>query len=387
MSNSKPGTSLKWIQSLLLIIFVFGLLWVFIRINSSDTFVTKSKGTSAFISNNYDYSLSDSAHIIDFGVQPLWVPAVIITQVMQHDMLLKEMLAEINMEIRFWPFFDGNDMFGKMGSHQLEGGVAGDMSVLLGIVKQGIEVVSPVQDGFNSIVSSKYLMVNDLKDRKIAFTYGTSAHYGLLSSLSAYGIESNETNLVPMNIYQMIEALRNNEIDAFSAWEPIPSMAMHNYRDQVSIHRMHTMGFLFFDQKFAQLNPEAVNLIVAAEIRAFNWLQMSRNNLLKGVEWGLKQSELFLNTGEMQLTNYQVATLAKKDILSYLDLPTFNKELFEQSGAIAQEFHFLQKHSFISDSIKWYSVRAHFNSKVLSEIQKQPEYYRLNDFNYNPNME
>ncbi len=384
MVDLKRDKVLQWVMALLLFVFVFGLTGVYYRIYNFTEWTNETIEPSTYRVNEYAYHFSDSAYVIDFGVQPLWIPASVITQVMRSDQVLLEMLEKQNVELRFHPFFQGADMMRSIMDGQLEGGVAGDMPVLMGMKHAQLEVVAPIQQGYTSIVSAKYSLIEDLKNKRIGCSYGTNAHFGFVSSMSLHGIDDQSYELVPMNIYQMIEALHQGEIDAFTAWEPIPSMAVHKYSEQVSIHKTNTMGFLFFTHEFCNSNPEVVKIIVAAELRAFNWLQASRNNLLKGVEWSLIETNRFLGNGEVELTNYQLSTLAKKDLLANADLPPFSNQDLDSAGFIQQRFLLLKQLGFVSDTISWSEIRAEFNQLYLPEIQKNPTKYRIYDFDYIP---
>lgn len=375
---------LKWSMAILLLVFVIGLSGVYYRIYRLNERTSNTQTRSFYQVNKYTHDFSDSAHIVELGFQPLWIPASIITQVMQYDMVLKEMLEETHVELRFFPFFQGADLMKEVENENLEGGVAGDMPVLLGMVNTELVVVAPVQQGFSSIVSAKYSIIEDLRGKLIGCALGTNAHYGLASSMAFHGLEREDYQLVSMNIYNMIEALHHNEIDAFAAWEPIPSMALHKYNDQMIIHKAYTMGYLFFSVDFYKRNPEVVKIIVAAEVRAFNWLQSNRSNLLKGVEWSLIETNKFLSEGKVELTNYQLSTLAKKDILSNPNLPSISSGDLDSAGFIRKEFDFLKEWNFIADSVSWLHIASGFNKKILPEIQKNPNKYRLHEFNYIP---
>ncbi len=384
MKNPGKHILLSWLMVILLITFIFGLVGVFYRIYNADIWIAPSGKTIAYQLNSYDYKLTDSTQIIEMGVQPLWVPASIITQVMQYDQVLLEMLQAKNYQIRFYNYNKGADLIHLIQKNQLEGGVAGDMPVLMGMTDSSLEAVAPVQQGFTSIVSSKYSLVEELKNKRVGYVYGTNAHLSLVSSLENHGISVDDIHMVPMNIYQMVEALHQNEIDAFAAWEPIPSMAIHKHSDQKSIYKSFTMGFLVFSKEFFQQNPEAVLLITAAEIRAFNWLQKSRNNLLRGVEWSLAGSNQFLTEGKIELTNYQMSTLAKKDILVNGDLPSLTNMDVDSTGYVSRQFLNLKKWGFIPDTISWSFVRSSFNQNIVPEIQKNPAKYRIFEYNYLP---
>jgi NitT/TauT family transport system substrate-binding protein len=63
--------------------------------------------------------------------------------------------------------------------------------------------------------------VKDLRGKKIAVSPNTSAHYYLVKSLAAAGVEEDAVTAVPIApITKMSAILRNREVDAVAIWEP-----------------------------------------------------------------------------------------------------------------------------------------------------------------------
>jgi hypothetical protein len=373
---------LKWLQLFLLLLFVVGLFWVFWRLSEHESSKRPPYDTFNYPKQDFNYSFGDTSLYIEIAIQPLWIPVSLITQVIKHDRILADSLRARGKVLKFFPYYDSGEIIKSMGEKKLEGAVVGDMPVLLAAVKNDIQVVSIIQQGFTSVVSSHYSQLEDLKGKRIGYVKNTNAHYGLLSSLSGRGIEEDELELVPMNITDLTESLYNNEIDAFTAWEPIPGMALHHNSDQKVVNRSLSMGFLFFSNDFYKNNRDEVELIVAAEIRAFNWLQSSRSNLLEAVEWLLNSSTGFIEKDYMNLTNYQLSTLAKKDIIGQVWLPMIHEQLLDSTGFLGREFLFLQQEKYIPDSVSWQRLKMSFNLHLASDLQNNPKKYRLNEFDY-----
>lgn len=73
------------------------------------------------------YDFGKTEQILDFGIQPLWVPGGIETEVMRRDSILKDELSRLGFEIKFHPFIKGIDVnyFMKRGDLEVAAGGAG----------------------------------------------------------------------------------------------------------------------------------------------------------------------------------------------------------------------------------------------------------------------
>lgn len=60
----------------------------------------------------------------------------------------------------------------------------------------------------------------DLKGKKIAYTFGTTIHPGLLEALRLNNIKEEETKLINMQVQAMIPAFEKGDVDAVYLWEP-----------------------------------------------------------------------------------------------------------------------------------------------------------------------
>jgi taurine transport system substrate-binding protein len=74
-----------------------------------------------------------------------------------------------------------------------------------------------------ALVSTKTAGIKSLADQKgerIAVTFGTSAHYGLLKSLQANGISDSQVTMLDMQPSAMLPAFINGDIAGAWSWDP-----------------------------------------------------------------------------------------------------------------------------------------------------------------------
>lgn len=326
------------------------------------------------------YVFGQDETIIDFGIQPLWIPTSIIAEVMKRDHILKDELRERGLEIRFHPFFKGADVNFFLNRGDLETGIGGDMPALTAVVASDVLVASLIQKGFCAIVAKKHMLLSELRGKRIAYAFGSNAHYALLQSISNAGLSETEIQMIPMDVNEMPKALDEGRIDAFSAWEPTPTIATTMFEDQVVIHRIQTTGYLYFTPSFVQKHPQVVNHILASQVRAIRWLQQNRKNLLRASQWALDSGE-DLSGASLGLNSEQVANLANKDLIGITTTPIISKRDLSRDGSLYREFEFLKDLGRITVTIPWDNVVDNFDKKVLLNLLKHPKRYSLNKFN------
>ena len=112
---------------------------------------------------SYDeYNYGESDKIIDIGIQPLWIPTNIICEVMKRDLILKEVLDKMGMELRFHNYLKGADVNNYILKGELEAGIGGDMPAVTISAESDILIPVLIQHGFTSIVSKHHMVINEL---------------------------------------------------------------------------------------------------------------------------------------------------------------------------------------------------------------------------------
>ena len=113
---------------------------------------------------------------------------------------------------------------------------------------------------------------SDLKGKKVATAFGTSAEYFMDAFLSYHGIGRGEVTALSMSPAEMVNTLVRGDISAFFIWEPYPLQAGQILKEKTGIFlgtNIYTETFqLVTRQDYARANPEACKRLLRALLAA-----------------------------------------------------------------------------------------------------------------------
>jgi NitT/TauT family transport system substrate-binding protein len=313
-----------------------------------------------------DYRFDSAPGVLSFGIQPLWIPTCLIWEVMARDRRLQEELRHARCRLDTYPFFKGHDVNEFLRSGKLQGGIGGDLPALKAATEFDVRIVGLIQQGPCAIVAREPMTPSQLRGRRIGYASGSNAHYTLLRVLRAHGLRPADVRLVPMEMVEMASALAAGRIDAFSAWEPTPTLAMLEHPEFEILDRTEARGFLYFTRAFFERRPEVVRALVAAEIRALRWLRTNDKNVYIASRWARDHAVTF-GRAELSLTVYDFLRLAKRDILRVPGAPRVPPELLAPAGALREQFRLAREFGLIGD-VGWERVRSSFATEVVPTI-------------------
>lgn len=371
------------IISIIVLSWIFVYLFIFRSDNKSamDYLVQPIDLTNNALYKTYDFSSDEK--VIDFGEQPLWSPTSLITTLMKRDRVFQQQLAEIGYKIKMHPFFKGDDLNYFFNSGYLEAGVVGDAPALKVATSGNAKFVSMVQKGFLSLVSRDILEVQDLKAKRIAYPFGSNAHYYLLHLLQDNNIKIKDISLIPMDVIVMSNALANKQIDAFVAWEPTPTIALTEHPTFKITNRSKSYGFLYVNKDLFLNHQEVVKILIAAELRALNWIREDEENLLQTSKWAI-DSGLRLDPKLSAINPSQLAEIAQEDLpgIYIQEYPTIDPQLLEKDGELYNEFIYLQELNLIPKGIKWEEDSNSFDLKIIKDVVNNIDKYLLFRYKY-----
>ncbi len=328
-----------------------------------------------------NYKFSKEKNVINIGVQPIYLPTGFISEAMKRDTILQKALLELGVEVSFYAFLKGDDVNFFIRRGDIDAGISGDMPVITAAATMDVIIPVLIQQGFTSIIANRPMLISELRGRNIGYAFGSNAHYALLRSLAPDGLNETNVNLIPMEVTQMPEALHAGKVDAFSAWEPIAAITLIKYPESVTIHRYLSSGYMYFTKALLEKHPEAVRQIVASEIRAIQWTQNDKQNLLQASEWTIQAGEI-LTGWSIELSVEENASLAKEDILGLSSAPIIPRCDLETNGLLYMEFEFLKTLGKIPASSNWEEVRNSFDWQIISMVLSDSKKYSLDEFNY-----
>jgi NitT/TauT family transport system substrate-binding protein len=335
------------------------------------------------------YGLAPASPTLDLGVQPLGYPSGVISAVMARDRILAKALLELRRPLKVHPFKRGADMLPLLADGRLEAGLLGDMPTLLAAAEGRVWIAGLVKQTSTAIVAKGDLQVRDLVGKRIAYVEASSAHLTLLQGLAAAGLAPTQVQLLPMGVAEMPAALQRGEIDAFAAWEPAPTIALSQNEKNHIVFRSHSSDYFVVQREFAQQSPRAAQQLLAAYLRAIEWMRRSQLNLERAARWALVDTQAF--AGQVQAgaaatparadaTVAQIAAITRREIL---DVPSAPVILLDPAApALYKEFQFLGRLGKLPPAAQWSNVEAAFRYEGLEQVQAQARTFAVRSFDY-----
>ena len=119
--------------------------------------------------------------------------------------------------------------------------------------------------------------LKSLKGKKIAASFGTINHLYILALLEKAGLTPNDVTLVNTPPPDMTVALLSKGIDAFSAWDPWPIVALTDVPGAVQVIRggdaISYLGFNVGMRAWVEKNGATVEKFLAAVSEADKWMR------------------------------------------------------------------------------------------------------------------
>jgi sulfonate transport system substrate-binding protein len=347
------------------------------------------------------YRFDRAPEALNFGVQPLWIPTCVIWEVMARDQRLHADLKKARCRLTAHAFFKGRDMNGFLRDGRLQGGMIGDLPALKAASEFDVRIVSLIQQGPCSLIARKAMRLEQLRDRLIGYAPGSNAHYTLVRILGKNNMDLRDVRLVPMDVIEMADALAERRIDAFSAWEPTPTLARLDHPSFEVLAQEEARGYLCFTGQYARQRPDVVRALVASEIRALRWLRRNDRNLYIACRWARDRAAAFAGGDRSRvpasagvtpvaLTAYDFLRLARRDLLRVPTAPRLLPELLAPSptawipGEIPQQFRLSRDAELIDPNADWERVRRSFAVGLVPEILSTASSYHLDNLRLGP---
>jgi ABC-type nitrate/sulfonate/bicarbonate transport system substrate-binding protein len=339
-------------------------------------FVAQAQGEEYF--DKYD--LIPNGKYVDMGVQPMAYPLAFISSAMQRDRLLREELKKLRLELRAFSFRKGNDIVNLMGEGKLEFAFLGDMPTVNTLMRTPTYIAGLGKRNFSSIVARNYSRIEELKGKRVAYSGGSSSHLVLLRGLESAGMAERDVTLVSMEPAQMPDALESGAVDAYSAWEPTPSISLARNPRNRAIYRGMSTDWVVLSRDLAETRPEVARLLVASYARAINWMRAAGQNATRVGRWVMADGEAF--TGRKpDLPLNKAIEIARKDLLDVPGAPAV-PSLLDGLPPLMREFDFLRQQRRIAADADTRRITEAFAYGGLRQVQSEPKKHQLFVYNY-----
>lgn len=116
--------------------------------------------------------------------------------------------------------------------------------------------------------------VEDLKDKKVAATYGTDPYIFLLRALNEAGLSEKDIQFVNLQHQDGYQALLKGDVDAWAGLDPIMATAELKSGAKIFYRNIdfNTYNFLNVRKEFAEKHPEAVEKVIQLYEKARAWI-------------------------------------------------------------------------------------------------------------------
>ncbi len=317
------------------------------------------------------------------GYQPISSPTGAVFEAMKRDRLLHNELRRYSKTISFIPYKKGVDSIAAFNRGELDAIAMGDLPMIEFALTTPVVVIGQLRHGFSTVVAQRGTTVKGLKGKRIGNAFATSGHYALLKTLQNGGLAESDVKLVPLDVNEMPDALLNGKIDAFSVWEPVPSIFIAQYPNRFSsVGRQMGAGFLLVSKKYTSTHKDnSVQLLAAGLARAMQWLSKDASNIRQAAAWN--QSSIWeLSCRKLPAS----ADALSRQIASDLQLIQYSPRLPSSKGKVismlADEFRFLKEIGKLPQSASWETVSNSFDHSLMERIYKNPQAYMINRFDY-----
>lgn len=261
---------------------------------------------------------------------------------------------EMNTKVNIIEFQAG-DIRNALVSKDIDFALLGSASATLGIANDiDVEVIwiHEVLGDAERLVAKNGTGINsvqDLKGKKVAVPFATTAHYSLLKALELNGVSEKDITIFDMQMPDIYAAWQRGDIDAAYGWEPILSDILKDGTTIITSKDLADSGITTSNvevvrRDFAQKYPEIVTSYIKAVDKAVKLYNDNQDEAVKVIaeslniteEEALKQTKgsIWL-TAEQQLDSSYLGTTNEKGELAY-NLKDTADFLYKQKSLLSQ---------------------------------------------------
>jgi ABC-type taurine transport system substrate-binding protein len=365
----------------LFVCFIVLLAFLFAEAVAFSTSSDKSEDLSKHpVYSGYNFGKED--HVIDFATQPLASTMGVITELMRRDRILGAELKGQGIELRFHPFYKGVDINFFVRRGDIEIATLGDTPAITIASTYDAILAALTKQGYSSLIARKEMQITELKGRKIGYPAGSTAHFNLLIALYTAGMKESDVVHVAMEVNELPGAIEKGIIDAFSAWEPIPSAVLAKHREYAVVQKFLNSSYLAFTKSFVINHHGETALLMASYLRALRWMKKDEKNLFMAATWQ-QNALLKFQKKPSDSTVEQVSEILKREVLQIAEAPYIPLNDFDKNGNIFKAFEFLKSKGMIPQTVDWKKLKANLDRDIMAEVLSKPKKYKLDDFDYN----
>lgn len=271
---------------------------------------------------------------------------------------------ELGVDVKIVTFDSGRDINSAFASGSIDIGQEGSSPAALAI-SNGLDVevfwIGDIIGAAETLAAkngSGIESLADLKGKKVATPFASTAHYSLLNALELEGVDANEVEIIDLQPDDINAAWQRGDIDAAYVWYPVLSNLLKDGKAITDSEQLAAKGVVTADTnvvrtEFAEANPEIVTKFVELQLKANGIIN---NDSDKAAEEIASVLEIEKADAAEQITQFKYLTADEE--IDYLD-NSFAQTLKNTADFLVEQ-----------QSIKSAPDLETFKSKVTSEFVK-----------------
>ncbi len=225
--------------------------------------------------------------------------------IVKNNKWLEDALPDYNIK---WTKFDsGADVNTAFIAKELDFGALGSSPVARGLsaplnIPYKVAFVLDVAGDNEALVARRGTEINaipDLRGKRIATPFASTAHYSLLAALSQNGLSANDVQLVDLQPQAILAAWERGDIDAAYTWLPTLDQLRKSGADLITSRQLAkdgkpTLDLAAVSDDFASAHPEVVDIWRRQEARALDVIKNDPTAAAKSIaaEIGLSPDDV-----------------------------------------------------------------------------------------------
>lgn len=311
-------------------VLIVGLLGSLAGCGSSSENKDASASSNSEVSKEDTSSKSDVPEVVNIGVQTLITPELITRYEKSYEDYL-------GTKVNLIQFDSGADVNKAFSSGSIDIGAFGSAPASIGIANDlGYEVfwyydVIGTAESLVATEDSGITTVEDLKGKKVATPFASTAHYSLLNAMKLAGISSADVELLDMQPDDIYAAWSRGDIDAAYVWNPVLGKLKESGgivitdSGELASQGIVTADVAAVNKEFAEKYPDVVTNYVKAQLHALDVYSNDKDTAIKSIaavagidedEAASQVEDFKYPSGEEQITEEYLGTADKKGALA-----------------------------------------------------------------------
>ncbi|MBR1392459.1 MAG: aliphatic sulfonate ABC transporter substrate-binding protein [Ruminococcus sp.] len=187
--------------------------------------------------------------------------------------------TELGVDVEIKKFDSGKDINAALASGSIDIGQEGSSPAALAIAN-GIDIeviwIADIIGKAETLAAkngSGIETLADLKGKKVATPFASTAHFSLLNALKLEGIDENEVSILDMETDKINAAWQTGDIDAAYVWYPVLGELLKDGTAITDSEQLAAKGVVTADtnvvrKEYADANPDVVTKFVELQLKA-----------------------------------------------------------------------------------------------------------------------